>query len=242
MNNIVRGVDTYWLSQPLRTQFNQSHSLNVSGGSNEFRFNFGLRYQNENGVMKDSYRDIYTADMTLEYRLQTFSIQNKVTMNIMERANSPYGSFSTYTQLLPYDSPYDLNTGELIPKLKGWGGSGRSDYTNPLYDVHRTNNSDEGNYTQFVNNLQVSYSPTQSPMAKLKIFEYIPQGSTASISFDGVGDSCAVHFNGTLRLIAHAGKTYTFTPTGEMKGLEGSEPVHFEATPTGITITLNPNE
>ena len=166
MNNIVRGVDTYWLSQPLRTQFNQSHSLNVSGGSNEFRFNFGLRYQNENGVMKDSYRDVYTADMTLEYRLQTFSIQNKVTMNIMERANSPYGSFSTYTQLLPYDSPYDLNTGELIPKLKGWGGSGKSDYTNPLYDVHRTNNSDEGNYTQFVNNLQVSYSPTQSLVLK----------------------------------------------------------------------------
>ena len=81
-----------------------------------------------------------------------------------------------------------------------------------------------------------------APMAKLKIFEYIPQGSTASISFDGVGDSCAVHFNGTLRLIAHAGKTYTFTPTGEMKGLEGSEPVQFDATPTGITITLNPNE
>ena len=81
-----------------------------------------------------------------------------------------------------------------------------------------------------------------APMAKLKIFEYIPQGSTASISFDGVGDSCAVHYNGTLRLIAHAGNTYTFTPTGEMKGFEGSEPVHFEATPTGITITLNPNE
>ncbi|EJW94691.1 protein containing TonB-dependent receptor, plug domain protein, partial [gut metagenome] len=31
--NIQRGIDTYWLSQPLRTAFNQTHSLYVDGGS-----------------------------------------------------------------------------------------------------------------------------------------------------------------------------------------------------------------
>ena len=162
MNNIRRGVDTYWLAQPLRTQFNQNHSLTITGGTNEFRFSFGLRYQNENGVMKESYRDVYNAEIGLEYRLPDLQIQNKVGLGIMERQNSPYGSFSTYSQLLPYDSPYNLNTGELIPKLTGWGGSGRSDYTNPLYDVHRTDNSDEGNYTEFTNNLLVNYMPNPS--------------------------------------------------------------------------------
>lgn len=79
-----------------------------------------------------------------------------------------------------------------------------------------------------------------APMPKLKIFHYAPQGETAEISFDGVGDGCAVHFNGTIRLTQQTGKTYHFLPTGgEMKGFD---PQTFEATPTNLTITLNPNE
>lgn len=78
-----------------------------------------------------------------------------------------------------------------------------------------------------------------APMPKLKVFQYIPQGDTAALCFDGVGDGCAAHFNGTLRLVSQIGRTYHFSPTGEMKGFD---PEDFEAEPTGITITLNPNE
>ena len=78
-----------------------------------------------------------------------------------------------------------------------------------------------------------------APMPKLKIFAYRPQGNRAEISFDGVGDARAVHFNGTILLTAQHGKTYRFEPTGEMKGFD---PLDFEARPTDITITLNPNE
>lgn len=78
-----------------------------------------------------------------------------------------------------------------------------------------------------------------APMPKLKIFSYIPRGESADISFDGVGDGCAVHFNGTLRTVSQTGNTYQFEVAGEMKGFD---PEPFEATPTGITITLNPNE
>lgn len=78
-----------------------------------------------------------------------------------------------------------------------------------------------------------------APMPKLKIFEYIPQGDMASLCFDGVGDGVAAHFNGSLKLVSQIGKTYHFTTTGEMKGFD---PEDFEAEPTGITITLNPNE
>ena len=31
LDNVVRGVDTYWLSKPLRTAFNHKHSLYVDG-------------------------------------------------------------------------------------------------------------------------------------------------------------------------------------------------------------------
>ncbi len=91
------------------------------------------------------------------------------------------------------------------------------------------------------NNQQVVYKMGyNAPMPKLKIFLYAPQGESAEISFDGVGDGCAVHFNGTIRLTQQTGKTYHFTSTaGEMKGFA---PENFEATPTHLTITLNPNE
>lgn len=79
-----------------------------------------------------------------------------------------------------------------------------------------------------------------APMPKLKVFQYIPQGENAYISFDGVGDSCAAHYTGTMRLVSQIGRTYHFAPvSGEMKGFN---PDNFEAEPMGVTITLNPNE
>ncbi len=54
--SITRGVDTYWLSKPLQTSFNHKHSLSVDGGSDNFRFGIQLSYNNEDGVMKESFR------------------------------------------------------------------------------------------------------------------------------------------------------------------------------------------
>ncbi len=80
----------------------------------------------------------------------------------------------------------------------------------------------------------------QAPMPKLKIFSYQATGKTAEISFDGVGDGKAVHFNGQLQLIAQSGNSYTFKPTGEVAGFEGDAPVKFEATPVSLIINLIP--
>ena len=155
-NAINRGVDTYWLSIPLRTQFNQNHSLYVDGGSDSFRFGLGLRYQNENGVMKGSYRDVYGAELKVEYRIPGLQITNAISLNSMQSENSPYGSFSTYTKLLPYESPYDLETGKVRPQLDL--KSGYSAYANPLYDVVHTENLDQSSYTELTNNFMVSWN------------------------------------------------------------------------------------
>jgi hypothetical protein len=77
-------------------------------------------------------------------------------------------------------------------------------------------------------------------MPKLKVFTWKPQGRLAEISFDGVGEPCAVHFNGTMLLTKQIGNTYTFLVHGEMKGFEGESRKDFTATPRSITITLNP--
>lgn len=50
---IERGVNTYWLSQPLRTSVNQRYSAFLEGGDEHFRYGVNLKYDNDKGVMKN---------------------------------------------------------------------------------------------------------------------------------------------------------------------------------------------
>ena len=43
-NDIQRGVETDWLSKPLRNAISQSHSLSVDGGDDRAKYNLGVRY------------------------------------------------------------------------------------------------------------------------------------------------------------------------------------------------------
>lgn len=43
--NVVGGLDSYWLSEPLRTAFVHDHSLNAEGGDAAFRYGLTLRYK-----------------------------------------------------------------------------------------------------------------------------------------------------------------------------------------------------
>lgn len=54
--DIARGVDTYWLAEPIRVGINQRHSLYANGGEGAFRFGLGLSYNGITGIMKESDR------------------------------------------------------------------------------------------------------------------------------------------------------------------------------------------
>ena len=49
--DIASGVDTYWLSEPLRTGINHRHQLYADGGAGGFMFGIGLNYNGVTGVM-----------------------------------------------------------------------------------------------------------------------------------------------------------------------------------------------
>lgn len=38
LSNITKGVNTYWLSKPLRTVFNHKHSVYIEGGFSRYSF------------------------------------------------------------------------------------------------------------------------------------------------------------------------------------------------------------
>src|SRR5690606_9391835 len=66
-NEINKGVDTYWLSQPLTTMFNNKHNIFMEVGSEAIRLGVDFRYDNQNGVMKNSSRDRIGGGLTVNY-------------------------------------------------------------------------------------------------------------------------------------------------------------------------------
>ena len=81
--NVTKGVDTYWLSKPLQTVFNHTHSLYVDGGNESVRFGIELQYANQDGVMKGSLRDRMGAGVSLSYNYKTFLVKNTVTACVL---------------------------------------------------------------------------------------------------------------------------------------------------------------
>lgn len=153
LDNVVRGVDTYWLSKPLHTAFNHKHSLYVDGGTNDIRFGVDLGYNNEDGVMKDSYRDRINMGLYLDYRIKSFQIKNYISYGVTRSADSPYGTFSDYTTKLPYDE-YKNTDGTYKRALESWHTS--TDQTNPLYEAGlKSFNRTE--YNELINNLSANW-------------------------------------------------------------------------------------
>ena len=126
--NIVEGVNTYWLSQPVKNAFSHAHSLFVEGGADNVRYGIDASYNQNKGVMKESGRDRFGLGFSLIYRIKDkITIKNYISYAHTHAYNSPYGSFSQYAKLNPDERIYNDN-GELIPKLSDGD-------TNPLYDA-----------------------------------------------------------------------------------------------------------
>ena len=68
-NNILKGIDTDWIAQPLRNGFNHKHSLYIEGGVNDIRFGAEMNYDIQNGVMKGSYRKRAGGGFYIDYRI-----------------------------------------------------------------------------------------------------------------------------------------------------------------------------
>lgn len=98
---IARGVDTYWLNEPLRTAFSHRHNLYVDGGDEAMRYGLGVNYGTTKGVMKESDKDIIAVNLDLTYRVKALRFSNKASFEYTDANREPVG-FSTYAQANPY--------------------------------------------------------------------------------------------------------------------------------------------
>lgn len=156
--NILEGVDTYWLSQPLRTAVLHRHSLSIQGGDQAFLYSLGVNYSSSPGVMKKSSRENLGLNLDIQYRKKKWNISNNVSVSNTTGNESPYGSFSAYSSINPYYRPKNENGGiEPILDVKGLGtGIQRQTINNPLYDA-QFDNINKNNTFAFSDNLQVEF-------------------------------------------------------------------------------------
>lgn len=101
LKSVAKGVDTYWLSEPLRVGFNHRHSLYAEGGDEHMRYGFGLSYNGVTGVMKDSKKNLFSGNLDLLYRKGKLQFSNKLTINL-SNSGDPVVAFSTYAAANPY--------------------------------------------------------------------------------------------------------------------------------------------
>lgn len=148
-NEVARGVDTYWLSQPLRTGVGQKHSLYIDGGDEAMRYSANFSYNRINGVMKGSDRSTLSGMVTLSYRYKTLLFRNNLSVDNNKAYNSPYGSFSTFSEMNPYFRIYD-EKGALI---KDYGNN----VYNPLYNA-TIGTKDYSSYTTVTENFYGEWS------------------------------------------------------------------------------------
>ena len=154
--DIARGVDTYWLAEPLRVGVNHRHSLYVDGGEGAFMFGVGLSYNGITGVMKESKRDNISGNIDLTYRLKKFQFMNKFDINNTD-SKDPIVDFSQYAAANPYYTKYNEN-GEVERWLE------YTDYikaSNPLYNAAQ-NSYNKGGNLSWSDKFVVEYTPMQS--------------------------------------------------------------------------------
>ena len=147
---VTSGIDTDWKSKPVRNSFSHNHSLSISGRGSGLDYNVNANYQNTQGVMKDDGRTRYGMNVYLSYTaINNLVVTLRASHDQLNTNSSKYGSFSSYLECNPYDSPYD-QYGNLRSELS-------YEMNNPLYEASLSSFDKSQSRTQQVS-LDVRYN------------------------------------------------------------------------------------
>ncbi|MCZ4243184.1 SusC/RagA family TonB-linked outer membrane protein [Pedobacter punctiformis] len=174
---VKRGVDSYWLNDPVQNGFSNNASIFAEGGDESLIYGVGLNYKNKDGALKGSGRDSWSGNINLTYRKAKLNINNILYVRGYSSVESPYGSFSNFVNANPYyvkesENRYleDTFTSQYI-RLK---------VANPLYNASLPNYN-TGKNLEVQNNLSVNYDFTSD--LRLRAGLQMVKGNTTNESF-----------------------------------------------------------
>jgi TonB-linked SusC/RagA family outer membrane protein len=159
LEEVERGVNTYWLKVPLQTVLTQSHSLNIDGGGESgFLYQIGGNFKNTEGVMKGSSRETFGGNVRLNYRKGKFNISNNLSVSVTNGYDGAWGSFSDFARANPY---YRMTGGDgTIPAFLDSFSEGEywATYTapNPYYNASLFSQKESKN-TGITNNSAIDW-------------------------------------------------------------------------------------
>ena len=161
LKKALEGQDTYWLSKPLRLGIGQKHSLGIELGSKELKALATFSYNDTQGAMKGSFRDVVSGNINVAYRRGGWTFRNIMSISHMNSSESPWGSFSEYAALNPYLTPYD-EEGKLkkVLQTKDYTYNGITSFfglvTNPMYNA-TIGTTDTSQYLAISDNFYAEY-------------------------------------------------------------------------------------
>lgn len=149
---VKRGVDTYWLNEPVQTGITENNSIYAQGGDQAFTYGVGLNYKTQSGAMKGSGRDTWSGNINLTYRKGKFNINNILYVRGYSSTDSPYGSFSNFVNANPY---YIKDPSQRYLEVSNTSTYSELKVRNPLYDASLPNTSTAENL-EVQNNFQLN--------------------------------------------------------------------------------------
>ena len=162
---VARGVDTYWMNEPLRFATSQRHNIFLEGGDKTFRYGVGVNYNKNMGIMKGSDRDVVNGNVKLIYRKGQLAFTNNLNINYVKASHESV-PFSTFAQANPYFRKYDEN-GDVNKVLESFSYLDLNTFSivkqniySPLYNWSN-NNTNTTSDIGFTNNFEVEWRPLQ---------------------------------------------------------------------------------
>ncbi|WP_216823607.1 SusC/RagA family TonB-linked outer membrane protein [Niastella vici] len=170
---VRRGVNTYWMNEPLRFATAQRHTLFAEGGDGNLRYGVSLSYGDNQGVMKGSDRKLTNGNIRLIYRKGRLSATNSLSIDIVNATRETV-PFSDFSRANPYFRKYNQVGG--IDKVLNsfiyaafYGAPIQTEvYYNPLYDLHN-NNVNKSESQGFTNNFEIEWRVLNDLKARARI-------------------------------------------------------------------------
>lgn len=171
LQQVRKGVNTDWMSAPLRISFGHTHSLSLTSRGEKLDFLANVSLGDNYGVMKGDNRRTFGLNFNISYHLRDkLTASFRTTFGMTRSVDSPYGKFSQYSTMNTYYEIYD-EFGDLNKVF--WfdpvNETGTKVY-NPLYDA---------TLSSFNKNL--SHNVTNNLTAKWNITKYFYINGQASL-------------------------------------------------------------